>query len=234
MHTMKAFANGMVVSYESSGFISAPAGSVKLRNNSQIIGIIDFTGIKPSDCKIVVRDGGTCYSATATSSNEGSNSTWDLNLAVEKTLPSECGSSQPVPTPTPKQPTPTPTPSPEPITPSECCEDGYTTWNVTGGFTPQDHILDQVGSSKVAVLKWTFDPPGKLCADVTPNGNADVNILEPSQNVFLSDNPSVQVGIITKGLKNSGNNIYFTSADGKCYKGEWIANRDDITLTLQG
>ena len=58
--------------------------------------------------------------------------------------------------------------------------------------------------------------------------------MENQQRVYLSDNPSTQIGVLTKNIRNTDNTIYFTSSDDKCYMGEWIAGEDNITLTLQG
>jgi len=101
-HTFGGFEVGTKISYQQDTLSSALASEVTLvYSNGQSAGIIVFSNAKPNNTQFIVQRGITCYTATATASNESGDDTWQLTLQVSETLSSNCGDADPLSTPTP-------------------------------------------------------------------------------------------------------------------------------------
>ena len=98
-HTFGGFEVGTKISYQQDTLSSALASEVTLvYSNGQSAGIIVFSNAKPNNTQFIVQRGITCYTATATSSNESGDDTWQLTLQVSETLSSNCGDADPLST----------------------------------------------------------------------------------------------------------------------------------------
>jgi len=119
-HTFGGFEVGTKISYQQDTLSSALASEVTLvYANGQSAGIIVFSNAKPNNTQFIVQRGITCYTATATSSNESGDDTWQLTLQVSETLSSNCGDANPLSTPTPVPAPATYTLSVNPTDPTE-------------------------------------------------------------------------------------------------------------------
>ena len=229
------------VGIDISNLTSSTEGNMRLLIPSQnYIGLVDISGAKPkSDTHFIyLKRGDACYRGEVNDSKI-INNIWNIPMelifgeepVVPTPTPKPPTPPTPTPTPVPATPTPTPTPQPPPQ-PITCCEDGFTELSVSEGLGTQEHIYSNNAGFQAASFVWNVLGGGTFCVDATPNGQIDLNPLQATQKLFLSDNPSQQIGVFAKLIKNSDNKIYY-SKDGNCYIGTWNATDTELILTLQ-
>ena len=225
-----------------SNTLPAPNSVLRVAIPSQnFVGNIAISGSRPASSThyMYLSRGDACYRGEINDSKI-QNNTWYINMELifgeEPVMPTPTPKpptpETPTPTPIPETPTPTPTPKP-PVEPVDCCEDGFTELTVSDGPQSQSYTHNESGRPPVDTFKYNMIYGGTICVDTTPdNGVADVNTLEPNQKLYLSDNPSQQIGVFSKLIRNSSNTIYYNT-NGKCYKGTWNSASSQLTLNLQ-
>ena len=197
-HTFGGFEVGTKISYQQDTLSSALASEVTLvYSNGQSAGIIVFSNAKPNNTQFIVQRGITCYTATATSSNESGDDTWQLTLQVSETLSSNCGDADPLSTPTPVPAPATYTLSANPTTPAEGNNISVvlTTENVENGTTIP-YTITGVGSSDITIpLTGNFTISGG--GDTKFIGIVADQVTEGNETLTLKlDNNQAEVSVV--------------------------------------
>mgnify|MGYP001316741227 CR=1 FL=1 len=225
------FATGSDVSYNPSTLkTEGIACTIDLSfPNGTTLGMIVLNNKVPDNTQFYVKRGNVCYTATATSSNKGSDGNWSLTTVVSKNLSTACGDSEevptpkPVPTPTPK---PQPTPTPKPQQSGECCPETTNSYDTNGEFDATQIKMTLPGdslSTTVADYKgWANG--GKLCIDMSNMGDAQDNSTASTERYYILPglpSGSIPTGTLARQYNNGNNTFYYTDPSGNCYSAEY-------------
>ena len=222
-HTFMGFDNGVVISYDPSTFTDSLATMISFNYpGGKFAGMITLTAVKPSNTEFHIRNGNTCFTAIANSSNENDGS-WDLELVQSKKLNNTCGDDPDLSTPSPiaVTPTPNPTPSPEDTEPKLCCPENYVKSTTTGNSSEITVVNIDVGGTLIGYyVHQAFDSNGTLCFD-TSTPTSEVLIDDTSENYYYSFDGVNPIGVVNKKIISDANKFYYTNSSGECYEGNF-------------
>jgi len=200
-HTFAGFSKNSEVGIKTDQFTSAVASTVNINKpDGKQLGVIVFSGIKPNNATIYVKDGTSrvCYEGVASSSN-GDGETWTLTMKARE-LPGDCQ--------------PTPTPEKE-----ECC-DGLTEYTtVTDKIQPKNTVSGETTGVQ-GKLCWTKFESSSEASDKAFNCPFEVADWSKGGLVILVQSP----------IDSSNNKFRFESTDGKCYEANLVDSGDGANI----
>ena len=189
------------VGINTNEFANASASTVNLlKPNGDELGMIVFSGLRPDNATIYVREGsnGVCYEGVANSSN-GSGETWTVTMNA-RVLPGDCQ--------------PTPTPELE-----DCCD----------GLSESTSVGEEiVGKNYIGGVADGVS--GKLCWKTLPEPTAAVNLSYSCPLEVSDFSKGGLVITVQSPLTSETNLFRLETDDGKCYEGVLETPGDGINI----